>query len=225
VIQGYLPGDPRFLTTDEVLTLHATGIDSYGGSHGLRDPGLLDSALAMPRQGFHGEFVHGFPFGMASAYLFHLCANHPFVDGNKRVALAACIVFLRMNGWNLIASEEAVYSQTLAVAQGAVRKDELATWIMQRVRPRPSFELREFLQRLDYATLASVFGGIAAGQTPEQVATIVEAGHAIPAITQANVGALAAEEGGDVASAQVLRQHGMLLTAIYRIAEDMGYEW
>jgi death-on-curing protein len=93
VIRGILSGEPRFLSADEVLTLHETGIDAFGGSHGMRDAGLLDSALAIPRQGIGGEYVHEFPFGMAAAYLFHLCANHPFVDGNKRVALAACIAF------------------------------------------------------------------------------------------------------------------------------------
>ena len=162
---------------------------------------------------------------MAAAYLFHLCANHPFVDGNKRVALAACIVFLRMNGWNLAVSEDAVYGTVLDVAQGVKSKDELAKWLLKNSRARVSLELREFFQRLDYTTLASLFGGIAAGNKPEQVATIVEAGNAIPAISQANLGAVASEANGDTASAQVLRQHSMLLTAIYRIAEDLGYEW
>lgn len=225
MIRGFLPGEPRFLSTDEVLTLHETGIDAFGGSHGIRDAGLLESALAMPRQGFGGEFVHEFPFGMAAAYLFHLCANHPFVDGNKRLALAACIVFLRMNGWNLAASEDAACAIVLDAAQSLKQKEEVADWLLRNARARASLELRDFFQRLDYATLATVFSGIAAGNTPEQVATILEADHAIPAISQANIGAVAAEQGGDAASAQVLRQHAMLLTAIYRIAEDMGYEW
>lgn len=225
MIRGFLPGEPRFLSTDEVLTLHEAGIDAFGGSHGIRDAALLDAALAMPRQGFGGEYVHEFPFGMAAAYLFHLCANHPFVDGNKRVALAACIVFLRMNGWNLAASEDAAYATVLDVAQSSTSKEEAADWLLRNVRARISLELRDFFQRLDYTTLEAVFGAIAAGETQERVATILEAGYAIPAISQANIGAVAAEEGGDAASAQVLRQHAMLLTAMYRIAEDMGYEW
>lgn len=98
MIRGFLSGEPRFLSTDEVLTLHETGIDAFGGSLGVRDAGLLDSALATPRQGFGGQFVHEFPFEMAAAYLFHLCANHPFIDGNKRVALAASITFFE-NEW------------------------------------------------------------------------------------------------------------------------------
>jgi death-on-curing protein len=225
VIRGFLPGEPRFLSTDEVLTLHETGIDAHGGSHGIRDVGLLESALAMPRQGFGGEFVHEFPFGMAAAYLFHLCANHPFLDGNKRIALSACIVFLRLNGWNLAAPEDGSVDFVLRVAQGQIQKDEAAAWLLQNSKPRTTLELREFFQRLDYATLATIFGGIAAGNVSERVATIVESEHAIPAISQANLGAVAEDEGGNSGSAQILRQHSMLLTAIYRIAEDMGYEW
>lgn len=225
MIRGFISGEPRFLSTDEVLTLHETAIDAFGGSHGIRDAGLLDSALATPRQGFGGQFVHEYPFGMAAAYLFHLCANHPFLDGNKRTALAACIAFLRMNGWNLVASEDAVVAIVLDIATSNKSKEEVSDWLLQNVRERTSLELRDFFQRLDYATLETIFSGIAAGQTPEQVATIIEAGIAIPAVAQANVGAMAADEAGDPRAAEILRQHGMLLTAIYRIAEDMGYEW
>ena len=141
MIRGFLPGEPRFLSTDEVLTLHETGIDAYGGSHGIRDAGLLESALAMPRQGFGGEYVHEFPFGMAAAYLFHRCGNHPFVDGNKRLALAATIVFLRMNGWNLAASEEAACDLVLHVAQRLKKKEETADWLLRNARARVSLEL------------------------------------------------------------------------------------
>jgi death-on-curing protein len=225
VIRGFIAGEPRFLSTDEVLTLHETAIDTFGGSHGIRDAGLLDSAIATPRQGFGGQYVHEFPFGIAAAYLFHLCANHPFVDGNKRTALATCITFRRMNGWNLVATEDAAVAIVLDVAQSTKSKDEIAAWLQQNVRERTSLELRDFFARLDYATLETIFSGIAAGLGPERVATIVEAGTAIPAVTEANVGALAAEGSGDDESAQILRQHAMLLTAIYRIAEDMGYEW
>jgi death-on-curing protein len=225
VIRGFLASEPRFLSTDEVLTLHETAIDAFGGSHGVRDAGLLDAALAMPRQSLGGQFVHDFPFGMAAAYLFHICGNHPFIDGNKRVALAACIAFLRINGWNLAASEDATVTTILEIARSAKTKEEAGDWLQANSRGRVSIELREFFQRLDYATLATVFGAINAGQTSERVATILEAGTSIPAIAQANLGAVAAQQGGDLSSAEILRQHSMLLTAIYRIAEDMGYEW
>lgn len=223
--RGVLHRELRFLTLDEVLSLHEAAIDEHGGSHGVRDMGLLESAAAMPRQAFGGEYAHDVPFGMAAAYLFHICKNHPFVDGNKRTAFMSCVAFLRLNGWSLTASEDAAYDTVIAVAESRLPKDGISAWIEGNVRPRPSLELREFLRALDYSTLASVFGAIAAGPTPERVATIREAAEAIPAIDQANIGALAVEQSGDDQSAVILRQHSMLLTALYRIAEDMGYEW
>jgi hypothetical protein len=130
-----------------------------------------------------------------------------------------------MNGWNLVATEDSAVAMVLGVAQSTKSKKEIADWLQQNVRERSNLELRDFFQHLNYATLETIFSGIAAGQTPEQVATIVEAGNAIPAIAEANIGAVAAEESGDNDAALILRQHSMLLTAIYRIAEDMGYEW
>jgi tetrahydromethanopterin S-methyltransferase subunit F len=132
---------------------------------------------------------------------------------------------LRINGWNLVASEDAAVAIVLDVATSNTSKADVADWLLQNVRERTSLELRDFFQRLDYATLETIFSGIAAGQTPEQVATIIEAGIAIPAVAQANIGAMAADDAGDLRAAEILRQHAMLLTAIYRIAEDMGYEW
>lgn len=106
MIAGYLSREPRFLSTLEVLTLHETAIDIFGGTTGVRDLGLLESAIAMPRQSFGGTYAHAFPFGMAAAYLFHICANHPFLDGNKRTAFSTTVAFLRLNDWNLVASED-----------------------------------------------------------------------------------------------------------------------
>src|SRR5205807_4774635 len=79
---------PRFLVLEEVLRIHAHQIEQYGGSFGVRDAGLLLSAVAAPQASFAGGFLHGTPFEMAAAYLFHLARNHPFLDGNKRTALA-----------------------------------------------------------------------------------------------------------------------------------------
>jgi death-on-curing protein len=72
VIRGALNREPRFLTTDEVLTLHETAVDEHGGSYGVRERGLLESALAMPRQGFGGSYAHDYPFAMAAAHAFHI---------------------------------------------------------------------------------------------------------------------------------------------------------
>lgn len=90
----------RFLTVADVLELHEEQLH-YGGDSGLRSMELLESAVAMPKSGFGDEYFHADAFAMAAAYLFHLCGNHPFVDANKRVALAAAIIFLDINGWDL----------------------------------------------------------------------------------------------------------------------------
>lgn len=87
-----------FLDVEDVKILHAEQIEAYGGSHGVRDEGSLESAVNQAQAGFGGDHLHEFPFGMASAYAFHIAQNQPFVDGNKRAALAAALVFLELNG-------------------------------------------------------------------------------------------------------------------------------
>jgi death-on-curing protein len=124
-----------FLTLDEVLALHADQIDRYGGSTGVRDLGLLESALAAPRATFGGEYLHGTLPEMAAAYLFHLARNHPFVDGNKRAGVAVAIAFLGLNGLWLEADPEELGDQVLRVAEGAMPKSELAEFIRRNVVP------------------------------------------------------------------------------------------
>jgi len=82
----------------EVLLILQDQVRRYGGTYGVRDPELLSSALAMPAATFEGRFLHRDLYQQAAAYAFHLCQNHPFVDGNKRTALAAALVFLSLNG-------------------------------------------------------------------------------------------------------------------------------
>ena len=98
--------EPEFLALDEVLGIHADQIRRYGGTVGLRDLGLLRSALAMPQTTFDDEFIHGTLFEMAAAYLFHLARNHPFLDGNKRTPLMCALVFLGLNGHRLEANPD-----------------------------------------------------------------------------------------------------------------------
>ena len=126
---------PVFLTLDEVLALHADQIDRYGGSTGVRDIALLESALATPRATFAGEYLHGSLPEMAAAYLFHLSRNHPFLDGNKRAGLAAAIAFLGLNGLWLDADPKELADQVLRVAEGSMFKSELAEYIRRRVVP------------------------------------------------------------------------------------------
>lgn len=90
---------PLFLTLDEVLEIHRQQIEYYGGAPGIRDLALLESAIARPQATFSAGFLHASIPAMAAAYLFHICRNHPFVDGNKRVAANAAITFLLMNDW------------------------------------------------------------------------------------------------------------------------------
>lgn len=117
---------PEFLTLDEVLTIHRDQIDRYGGSEGVRDMDLLMSALQQPQMGFGGEYFHPDIFTMAGAYLFHISRNHPFLDGNKRAAAAAAVVFLIMNGVHLRSDEAGLERITLAAAQGQIGKPEIA---------------------------------------------------------------------------------------------------
>lgn len=90
--------EPAFLTLAEVLLIHKEQIERFGGTHGVRDIGLAESAIAMPQAGFGGEYLHASVFEMAAAYAYHIAENQPFLDGNKRTALAAALVFLDMNG-------------------------------------------------------------------------------------------------------------------------------
>ncbi len=120
---------PVFLTLDEVLALHADQISRYGGTGGLRDVGLLSSALGAPEATFDGEYLHPTLFELAAAYLFHLAKNHPFLDGNKRAALAAALAFLWLNGYEIVADPELLGDLVLAVATGDSSKADAATFL------------------------------------------------------------------------------------------------
>jgi death-on-curing protein len=125
-----------FLALDEVLAIHADQIDVYGGSPGLRDVGLLESALAMPQATFGGELLHPTLPEMAAAYLFHLASNHAFVDGNKRIALMATIVFLGMNGLKLEAGKVRLFDLVMGVANGSISKAAVAVFLAKHTSPR-----------------------------------------------------------------------------------------
>lgn len=111
-----------FLSYDDVVAIHQDQISRYGGSSGIRDLGLLQSALAQPRATFEGQFLHVNLFEMASAYLFHLVKNHPFIDANKRTGAVAALVFLELNGVEIDASEAEFEELVLDVAQGRREK-------------------------------------------------------------------------------------------------------
>ena len=117
---------PLFLTLGEVLEIHRDQIEQYGGAPGLRDQGLLESAVAMPAAGMSGQYFHTDIYEMAAAYLFFIVSNHPFVDGNKRAGAEAALVFLEMNGIEAAASEDDLVAMTLAVAESKAGKAEVA---------------------------------------------------------------------------------------------------
>ncbi len=114
--------NPVFLSLGEVLEIHRDQIERYGGDLGIRDLGLLQSALAMPAAGFGGRYLHSDLFEMAAAYLFHLVQNHPFVDGNKRTGAVAALVFLSLNDIDIEAEEDEFEEMVLSVAQGRADK-------------------------------------------------------------------------------------------------------
>jgi death-on-curing protein len=128
---------PRFLGLDEVLAIHADQIRRYGGSRGVRDMGLLSSALAMPRASFGGAYLHTSLAEMAAAYLFHLARNHPFVDGNKRAALAAALAFLWLNDHRLEADDDELTDLVMGIAAGQRTKAEAAVFIGSHIHPAP----------------------------------------------------------------------------------------
>ena len=115
-----------FLTHDDIIESHQNQIDTYGGSHGIRDIGLLESAIAQPEASFGGQYLHADIFEMAAAYIYHLVMNHPFVDGNKRVGLEAALIFLEINNENLKASDQELVDLVLKTTAGQVGKREIA---------------------------------------------------------------------------------------------------
>ena len=120
--------DVTFLSIEDVLRIHERVLAKDGGLGGVRDVGLLSAAVMMPQQSFGGNYLHEDLAGMAAAYLFHLAKNHPFFDGNKRVALASALTFLIANGVSKLPTEDDAAETTLAVAAGQMTKELLTRW-------------------------------------------------------------------------------------------------
>lgn len=119
----------QYLELDEVLRLHELSIQRYGGSLGLRDLGLLESALAAPKQTMFGDDLYPDVAAKAAILLFALVKNHPFVDGNKRTGFASLIRFLRINGFILQASNDELYQFAMETATSILDKDAMGAWI------------------------------------------------------------------------------------------------
>ena len=124
----------RFLNKTTILSFHRDQVVRYGGERGIRYENLLESAMAQPQASFDGKYVHDNIFKMAAAYGFHLCQNHPFLDGNKRIALIAMYTFLYVNGYQLIPEKKSLFAIMMDLANGKVEKKELASYLKENSR-------------------------------------------------------------------------------------------
>jgi death on curing protein len=126
-------GEPVCPLKSVVLALHDEQIAEHGGLEGLRDEGLLDSALARPRH----AFAYGDPtlFEMAAALAAGICKNHPFLDGNKRTSLVAAELLLQLNGFDLAASDPEIVSVWTRLAESSITEAELSRWLELRCTP------------------------------------------------------------------------------------------
>ncbi len=125
-----MPSEPvLFLSLDEVLEIHRRVIESFGGADGVRDLGLLESALYRPQSGYYEDLA-----AMAAALFDSMLMNHQFVDGNKRVAFFATDVFLRLNGWRLEVDADAAHSLLIELLRtGQCDFEHLEVWIRNSV--------------------------------------------------------------------------------------------
>ncbi len=121
----------HYLTLDEVIFLHDDFILTYGGSSGIRDFGLLESAIFRSQASFGGTDLYPTIFDKAAALLHGILFNHPFVDGNKRTAIGAAAAFLAKNGWSLKAKLEEVVAFPLAIEKTRPDIDTIALWLKE----------------------------------------------------------------------------------------------
>jgi len=123
--------EPIWMDAADAVIMHDLQLAAYGGSAGVRDTGLLESALARPRNIFaYAESASSLPT-LAAAYAFGISANHPFVDGNKRTALVVSFAFLDVNGLEVTASQEEAFLTILGLAAGEVTEAQLAVWFAE----------------------------------------------------------------------------------------------
>jgi death-on-curing protein len=131
-LENSLPANAvKFLSLDELLVIHERLIERFGGAPGVRDKGMLESALFRPQTGYYGSLEE-----MATAFFESLLINHPFADGNKRVAFFATDVFLRLNGWNIQVDSQAAFTFLMErLETGTADFDHLLPWIRTNLRP------------------------------------------------------------------------------------------
>ncbi len=125
---------PIFLDYESVLMIHEHMIAAFGGIHGIRDEGLLRSALHQAEARMFGQLLHKTIFDQAAAYMFHIIKNHPFIDGNKRTGFTVALVFLENNNYVFKASNKSAFQLVTNVAEGIVSKAELAETLKKSAR-------------------------------------------------------------------------------------------
>jgi death on curing protein len=124
----------KYLTAEQVLFIHARLIVETGGSHGLRDLSMLESAVARPQATFDGKELYSGAFLKAAALMESLVNNHPFVDGNKRTGIAAAALFLRANGWRLSAQNAEIEEFSVQVVVSHLEIEAVADWLRRHCR-------------------------------------------------------------------------------------------
>lgn len=115
-----------FVSLTDVVKIHIAQIETFGGRHGIRDLGLLESAIAMPQAQFDSIFLHETVFEMAAAYMYHIIQNHPFLDGNKRTGMAIGLLFLHANGYELSLTNKDIYNLGTSIATSHTTEDQLS---------------------------------------------------------------------------------------------------
>ena len=120
-----------FLTTSQVLFIHVRAVKRFGGSHGIRDIGLVESAVARPHASFGGEYLYKTIFNKAAALLQSLLKNHPFIDGNKRTALSSAGLFLKKNGWKLVNQHKEEIEFAVRVDNGNLTVEQISKWLKE----------------------------------------------------------------------------------------------
>ena len=124
--------DPLFLSREEVLGIHRLSLEQHGGLDGLREPGLLDSALMQPEAAHY--YGQGDLAAIAAAYAFHIAQNQPFIDGNKRTAMGSALTFLRLNGYPPARFDgDELYDAMIAIAEKRLAKAGLAAMFRARL--------------------------------------------------------------------------------------------
>ncbi|MCR4315142.1 MAG: type II toxin-antitoxin system death-on-curing family toxin [Planctomycetes bacterium] len=220
---------PRFLSISDVVRLQTIAISDQGGVIGIRDMDSLESAIAAPQSAVFDNYLHDSIQDMASAYAFHICRNHPFIDGNKRAAIAALIAFLSDNGWSFEATADEAEPVVLQMAAGQLDKEEFTDWARNYMREKPKIELRDFFRRISWRDFNERFISLLPAETGadpnEYSERASEAAGSMPILRDLAREQLEALESGNQIAYERVTMLATGLMTLHALAEDMGYEW